>query len=507
MPARRLAPTAGVLGNLVKTVLRAADGDPLAIGADDRIAGSAPDASPRIIFDVSSIARWVGPPVGIIRAEHALATFARAKRPDIVLAIYDSVTASFREISARWTEGITGWEGALDMVSFDFRRHWSRLRQCRSPRYPLVMALERRRLYATSARTRWLIDLAQKALWLRRQLPPPFADRHGRRLAVVPVDLALGKPLSLRPQDTLATAGYDWFNQDPVALERHKREHGFRYVVMCYDIIPLQFPCMFADHDVAAFRRYWDAMFPLADRILVNSRRVESDIRSYCAAAGLEIAETKVIPLGFDPPPALPRIQLPKGLEASRFVLFVSTLEPRKGHAMLVNLWHRLLAARIPQRHRFKLVFVGRRGWKVDSLLQDIDKLSAEEPSLVHFDSVSDDELSALYAAAAFCVYPSRYEGFGLPIIEAFSHGKAVIASTGGALPETVGGLSPCLDPGDEDAWFRELKRWIEDPQARTSYEAEIRATFSWPGWSEVAARFFEAVCDCQPRTARPIAP
>ncbi len=491
----------------MKTTLRAAGADPLAIGADEGIARSAPQGGRRIIFDVSSIARWVGPPVGIIRAEHALSTFAKANRPDIVLAIYDSVTKSFREVSARWVETITGWDGALDMVSFDFRRRWSRLRSCRSPRYPLVMALERRRLGATSPGTRRLIDLAQKALWLRRQLPPPFADRHGRRLAVVPVDLALGKPLSLGPQDIVATAGYDWFSQDPVALAREKRQRRFRYVVMCYDIIPLLFPDMYAEHDVAAFRRYWNAMFPLADRILVNSRRVESDIQSYCAAAGLKIAETEVIPLGFDPPPALPRIQLPKGLEPSRFILFVSTLEPRKGHAMLVNLWRRLLAARIPQRHGFKLVFVGRRGWRVDSLLQDIDKFSAEEPSLVHFASVSDDELSALYAAAAFCVYPSRYEGFGLPIIEAFSHGKAVIASTGGALPETIDGLSPCLDPGNEDAWFDELKRWIEDPKVRTSYEAGIRATFSWPSWSEAAAQFFEAVSDCQPRSARAIGP
>jgi len=489
----------------LKTVLQTASGDLRATGADDGISCPALESSPRIILDVSSIARWVGPPVGIIRAEHALAAYARAKRPDVVLAIYDSVTASFREVSARWADDIIGWDGALDMVSFDFRRHWSRLRSCRSPRYPLVMALERRRLRTDSARVRRLIDLAQKALWLRWRLPPPFADQHGRRLAVVPVDVALGRALPLGPRDTVATAGYDWFNQDPARIESEKRRLGFRLVVMCYDIIPLQFSGLFAEHDVAAFRRYWNAIFPLADRILVNSRRVESDIRTYCATVGLEIADTRVVPLGFDQPPVLPRTQLPKGLEPSRFVLFVSTLEPRKGHAMLLNLWRRLLATGIPQRHRFKLVFVGRRGWRVDALLRDVDKLSAGEASFVYLEHVGDMELSTLYAAAAFCVYPSRYEGFGLPVIEAFSHGKAVIASTGGALPETIGSLSPCLDPGDEDAWFLELKRWIEDPTARASYEDRIRATFSWPDWGEAAAQFFDAVCSCSAGPARTI--
>jgi len=100
-----------------------------------------------------------------------------------------------------------------------------------------------------------------------------------------------------------------------------------------------------------------------------------------------------------------------------------------------------------------------------------------------------------LYRAAAFCVYPSLYEGFGLPIIEAFSHHKAVIASSGGAVPETVGGLCPCLDPTDEDGWFHELKRWIENPDTRVHYEAKIRSEFSHPTWEQAAAQIFDAVC------------
>jgi len=69
---------------------------------------------------------------------------------------------------------------------------------------------------------------------------------------------------------------------------------------------------------------------------------------------------------------------------------------------------------------------------------------------IVIIEDADDQILSALYEGAAFCVYPSQYEGYGLPICEAFARGKAAIASTGGALPEVVGGLSPCLDPNDE---------------------------------------------------------
>ncbi len=454
------------------------------------------DADGRTILDVSSLARWVGPPDGILRVEHALAAYARAERPDIVLSVYDAAAASFREVSEAWADSIIGWDGAIDAMTLDYRRHWSRLRRWRSPRYALLMALERQRLTAHATGLARFIGGLQKVVCFPRRLPPPFAGRDGRRREIVPVDLALGRALSLGPGDTVLTAGYDWVNQDPRRIEANKRQGGFRYVVLCHDIMGLRTPEFLPDHAAAAFRHYWNAMFSMADRILVTARSVESDIRDYCAAAGIGLAETRVVPLGYDPPRERPGAPLPRGLEPRRFALFVSTIDPRKGHALLIRLWARLLAEGVPQRHRFKLVFVGRRGWNVEALLRQIDALAASEPSLVHLEELDDDGLSALYGAAAFCVFPSRYEGFGLPIIEAFSHGKAVIASTGGTLPETVGTLSPCLDPDDEEAWFVALKSWIEDPEARAPYEARIRDSFSWPDWSEAAARIFEAASD-----------
>src|SRR5271170_5486825 len=74
---------------------------------------TAPDGDRRTILDVSSLARWVGPPVGILRVEQALAAYARAQRPDIVLSIYDTVAQSFREVTAVWAGSIVGWDGAI----------------------------------------------------------------------------------------------------------------------------------------------------------------------------------------------------------------------------------------------------------------------------------------------------------------------------------------------------------------------------------------------------------
>jgi hypothetical protein len=262
---------------------------------------------------------------------------------------------------------------------------------------------------------------------------------------------------------------------------------------MCHDTLALQFPQFLPAHVVSAFRRYWSVMFSAADRILAVSQHVRDDIRERCSLANIEPADIRVVLPGVDPPRDQTPPPLPAGLEAGRFILYVSTLDPRKGHDMLVDVWDRLLAAGLPQRHRFKLVLVGRRGWRVDALMDRIERHPGLGDSLLHLTEVNDTDLASLYAAAAFGVLPSHYEGFGLPIVEFFAHGKAVIASSAGALPETVRGLSPCIDPRDGDAWYAAIGAWIENPAVREACEAKIRSSFVWPDWNAAAAAMLAA--------------
>ena len=185
---------------------------------------------------------------------------------------------------------------------------------------------------------------------------------------------------------------------------------------------------------------------------------------------------------------------LPAGLERGHYALLVSTIEPRKGHQMIYNVWLKLLAEGLPQKHRFKLVFVGRPGWLVDDLMERLTNDARLAETFFLLSDVADDQLAKLYSDAAFCLYPSAYEGYGLPIIESYLWGKAVLASTGGALPEVVAGLSPCLDPHDETLWHTTFAQWIADPAVRAPYEAAIRTQFRPVTWNESAARFFKTV-------------
>jgi len=230
--------------------------------------------------------------------------------------------------------------------------------------------------------------------------------------------------------------------------------------------------------------------------VIFGARRIKSDVEAYCRTLGISLRATAVTPFGSDAVRQHPASARPlrPGIERDRYALLVSTIEPRKGHELLYRVWKRLLADGIPQAGNFKLVFVGRPGWMMEKLLGEIaaDRDLGDTLQIISF--AGDDELATLYANAAFCVYPSLYEGYGLPVVEAFSYGKAVIASTGGAIPEVAGEFSPCLDPKDEESWYRTLRGWIENPSLRAPYEDAIRTRYRHTSWNEASAKLYELI-------------
>ena len=166
------------------------------------------------------------------------------------------------------------------------------------------------------------------------------------------------------------------------------------------------------------------------------------------------------------------------GLPA-RFFLFVGTLEPRKNVPGLLAAF-----AALPRglREQNPLVLAGDWGWQTNALA---DSLHAHdiggEVRLAGY--LPDDALAALYSACTALVWPTFYEGFGLPPLEAMACACPVIVSNAASLPEVVGDAGVLLDPRDEPAWTNELRRMVEDADWREQWRQRgLRraATFSW---------------------------
>jgi glycosyltransferase involved in cell wall biosynthesis len=460
----------------------------------------------RLIFDVSTIADWVDMPVGIVRVERALAARARLHARHVVFAVFDPNEGVYRVIRDEWRDAIIAGEAVINSWAFYAARlrksHRSdripqRLRPLAArilqPRRTLLFWLERLRVRRISPMAAKLIDILQRRLMskkYRRHMVLP----DGSRRDLIPYDLALGRVISLGPHDTLVCVGWQWI-YDMTWLRPVKAEARFKFVLLCHDIMLLLLPALHPPHRVNVFRKWIGGMLPLADLVVFTTNTAQTDTIRYCDANGIGIRRSRVVRPGAE---RLSRrhgeAKLPHGIEAGRYALFVSGLEPRKGHRLLYEIWLRLLADGVPQRARFKLILVGQPGGIDAELLDAMRHDIRLDNTLKLLRRVGDVELAELYAGSAFCLFPSLYEGYGLPIIEAFDYGKAVIASTGGALPEVVAGLSPCLDPCDSEAWYATLKAWILDPEVRRPYEKAIAATFRHPNWDEAAATFFNTI-------------
>jgi glycosyltransferase involved in cell wall biosynthesis len=466
----------------------------------------ADEAAPRIVFNLTTTAMWSGPPVGMVRAESEFGRWGLRHLDRLIPVFFDPATGGFRELDREVANDLISQRTAIDTLSFVSPARKGKRKTDRIPKLlqPLAMwllqsrrmalqTLERLRLAHPTGRAAAIADTLQRPI-MGDKYRAVMVRPDGSRRAYVTTDMILGAPIELGSRDILVCAGAGWTHDDIRVIAEEKRRTGFRFVLLCFDIIPLMFPEFYKAADFATHRDYWHIAFPLADLLIFNSNAVATDVRAYCKANGLALKRTAVSTLGADIRSAAADAPLPAGLESDRYALLVSTIEPRKGHRMIYQAWLALLEAGIPQRTRFKLVFAGRIGWLVDDLVESLRRDPRLAGTIQILTDADDDEIAALYRHAAFCLYPSRYEGYGLPVIEAFFHGKAVLASSGGAVPEVAGEFSPCLDPEDGAAWLDMLRLWIEKPDARATYVERIRRSFHRPTWDRSAEAFFTLV-------------
>jgi glycosyltransferase involved in cell wall biosynthesis len=463
---------------------------------------------PTLILDVSNAVDWVGPPVGMIRVVQELAWAAVADRPEIQLAVFRPAVSTYRPVARDWADRVLSGSASVAFPIVRPTRGW----RSRVPSGgEIMLRLERLRLSTTHPAVAMAVDCLERVAALVPHDEFCLLASDGKRFDYVPVDLALGDPLPLKSGDTIILTHY---NQAPAVAGRLKAAHGVRYVAFCHDMIPARHPEFFMAEDAAGFCAYWRGMLRVADRVIAVSQYTLNELTEWAADQNIPMPPAEVVQLASIARPYSVRGRniLPCGLKASRYALMVGTIEPRKGHQLLIDIWRELLREGLPQRHSFCLVFVGRDGWKTDHLKPQIAQLSVGG-SLVHLSDISDQMLHDLYDSAAFCLLPSLAEGFGLPLIEAFSHGKTIITSTGGALPEVAGDYAPCLDPNDVSAWRRMIANWIADPSLPRVFEERIRKSFRRPQWRTVAQNIWKvaeraarrAPAGAQPETgARP---
>lgn len=235
-----------------------------------------------------------------------------------------------------------------------------------------------------------------------------------------------------------------------------------RRIITVHDLTFLHYP----DFLTAESRRYYADQIAwavsVADHIIADSEATRADIISL-----LDVAPSKITAIYLAANPIYSTTPTPNDLTATAaeynlaagFLLSVGTLEPRKNLPLLLRAYATLRA-----RHGVSapLVLVGSKGWIYDEIFATIDQLGLRD-HVRHLTDVPDDKLAHLYHLAGVLAFPSHYEGFGLPALEAMHCGCPVVASDRGSLPELIGDAGLSISPEGEPGWVEALATVLAD--------------------------------------------
>ena len=291
-------------------------------------------------------------------------------------------------------------------------------------------------------------------------------------------------PVAITPKSVIVFLGAVWINDALMLAARDAHAQGAKCVYLLYDLTPV----LETGHTAAVnklFDRYLSLITQTGSRIPAISQSSRRDYEQHCsqrgwqapagAATGLPCGLT---PEGFDPGESpWPR----------PYVLFVGTVESRKNHLLALRAWQRLIDAGTSDLP--DLVCIGRLGWHTDEFLHEYVMTNGLGGRVsVLTGSVPDADLARFYAHAEFTVYPSRYEGWGLPVSESLAFGRLPVVAHNSSLPEAGGDLAAYFRSDDVDDFVHVLRTRALDPDARHEAERAIASdTQDGISWAQVA--------------------
>ncbi len=279
---------------------------------------------------------------------------------------------------------------------------------------------------------------------------------------------------------------------------------GLYLTPVFHDIIPVKFPHWFDEGYAPRFVGNLRSLLLASRDIISVSQHTRRDLISFAEESGLFLPEIKVVREGDDFEGASasthtpPNGELVQTLGDRPFALAVGAVHVRKNYGLLYNLWTRLaeqLDGKCPI-----LVIVGGVAWNG----KDTARALTLDPRLAGkvriLTDVDDASLAWLYGQCLFTLYPSLYEGWGLPVAESLAHGKICLASNTSSVPEIAAEMTDLLDPLDFSAWYTRAFHYIGSRSSRDAREAQIRNRYQPHSWHQTAAELTGVIAGVTPQ-------
>lgn len=295
----------------------------------------------------------------------------------------------------------------------------------------------------------------------------------------------------LAPGDRLVLMGGEWAATGyGRALAHIKANSRCRVYELIYDLIPAILPHTCGPAVSRSFLSYMFEAVVNADGVVVTSKATTAELERFCSNLSIPLPPLEAFRLGEDlncvPPIALTGV----ALTPRYFILTVGTIEFRKNQALLYQVW------RLAQEEGIELpplVIVGRLGWLAGDVLYAMREDPLVKGKIYVLTNVGDGELVWLYQNCLFTVFPSLYEGWGLPVAESLAFGRMCLTTRGGAIPEIAGDLLDYFSPYDARACLNLIVRYL-DEATLAAKEQEIRSKYRVWTWDQAFDQFLEAL-------------
>lgn len=322
-----------------------------------------------------------------------------------------------------------------------------------------------------------------------------FTAKKQPKAAPAPVEAELEHPF--RDGDVVISLGIDWGSRFIRAIRDIKKQVKLRYLLSVADVSPILVPQYHNALNSTLYAEFYRQACLASDLIVYCSRHSENDGAIVQDRYGLKRVPSALVYWGGEKPgpaaqtPAKQDAFLTKAKITGEYMLFVSTIEARKNHETVYLAYRELVKKHgktLP-----KLVFAGRPGWKRRQFLEAVKRDPVVHGQLIIV-SPDDAELDTLYRRCRFTLYPSLYEGWGLPMIESRDHGKLVLASDAASLREAAGDLSVLVDAYSPSAWARAMEQYLFDDAELKRREQAIAERHHVRPWSACAEEFSRLV-------------
>ena len=332
---------------------------------------------------------------------------------------------------------------------------------------------------------------------LKQQVPQSTAATvpTQMRKVAVRIDASASATSFAAPGDVLLSVGATWCMAGHSEAVATLRGVGVKVVRMIYDLIPTIRPQWLEPHFTRPVTTWVRDVLQGSDQVLTISGFSRREIERYCDECRFDVPPLTVVRLGDvmgDATAGSSLPPLPRFTPVRPFFVCVSTLDVRKNHRLLYDVWTQLATRRgddCPD-----LVCIGLPHLHVADLLHDMrhDRMVNRHIHVLH--GIEDCELDWYYKNCQATIYPSKYEGWGLPVAESLGHGRMCLASNATSIPEISRDLPEFFDPYDVHALVALVERVLDAPEWVREREATIRETFQPTRWRETAAQVLDAI-------------